>query len=590
MTNYYKAPIDELMFVLDAFGYDELAKMPAYEAFDRETVQALIESSATVFDEVLAPLNKKGDEEGLKWDPETKDVILPDGFREAYKTLVDEGMISITGPAEYDGGGAPEMVRAALGEIMAAANKSFSMAPGLTRDLVSSLMEHGSEEQKDFYVPKLVSGEWSGTMCLTEPQCGTDLGLVTTKAEPQEDGSYKLTGTKIWITFGEHNLTENIIHLVLARLPDAPDGIKGISTFLVPKVVDGDRNPIFCTGLEHKMGIHASPTCVMSLEGATGYMVGEAHKGMRVMFTMMNEARLYVGSEGIALGEAAYQTALAFVNDRRQSRSLNPARRDKDAKADNILVHPDVRRMLLNVKSTTEALRGLGSWISYLLDFSRATDDEERREEAEDLIALLTPIIKSYGTERGVENVSEALQVCGGSGFTTDWNIEQYYRDLRISMIYEGTNHIQALDLVGRKLPMKGGKLLQTFSKEVTATLTEAAKDDRVKHLVGPVQAAAEKLTKTTMSLSGSAMQNPEVVGAVASPYLNMFALVTLGYIWVRMVKYAYDREHPRADTKAKTAHYFMTKVLPEIHTLEAVIDGGLGNIMEFSEEEFATA
>ncbi|MEO0814866.1 MAG: acyl-CoA dehydrogenase family protein, partial [Myxococcota bacterium] len=392
--HYYKAPIDEFMFVLDAFGYEDVSSLEPFEAFDRDTVRALLESTATVLDEQLAPLNRSGDEEGVSWDAETHDVKTPKGFREVYQMMVREGLFGITGPADYDGGGAPESVRCFLAEMMASANKSFSMAPGLTRDLVSALMAHGTDEQKSFYLPKLVSGEWTGTMCLTEPQCGTDLGLLTTKAEPTDDGSYSLNGTKIWITFGEHDLADNIIHLVLARLPDAPAGIKGISTFLVPKFVDGERNSIFCTGLEHKMGIHASPTCVMSLEGAKGFLVGEPHKGMRAMFTMMNEARLYVGLEGVSLAEPAYQTALAYAKDRRQSRSLNPNRRDKDHSADNILVHPDVRRMLLNVKSTNEALRGLGAWIAHEIDIMHGAADADRREEAEDLVALLTPIIK----------------------------------------------------------------------------------------------------------------------------------------------------------------------------------------------------
>ncbi|MEO0460192.1 MAG: acyl-CoA dehydrogenase C-terminal domain-containing protein [Myxococcota bacterium] len=584
--HYYKAPIDEFLFVLDAFGYDELANVEAFEAFDRDTVRALLESTATVFDEKLAPLNRSGDEQGVSWDPDTHDVKTPDGFRAVYQLLVEQGMLSITGPVEHEGGGAPESVRCFLGEIMASANKSFSMAPGLTRDLVSALLEHGSEEQKSFYLPKLVSGEWTGTMCLTEPQCGTDLGLLTTKAEPKDDGSYALTGTKIWITFGEHDLADNIVHLVLGRLPDAPQGIKGISTFLVPKFVDGERNPIYCTGLEHKMGIHASPTCVMSLEGATGFLVGEPHKGMRAMFTMMNEARLYVGLEGVSLGEAAYQTALAFAKDRRQSRSLDATKRDRDHQADNILVHPDVRRMLLNVKSTNEALRGLGAWIAHEIDVSHSTTDSDRKEKAEDLVALLTPIMKSYGTERGFDNVSEALQVCGGAGYTTDWNIEQYLRDMRIAMIYEGTNHIQALDLLGRKLPMKGGQLVRTFAQEVAAMVEQARADERTRELGDGLAQIADVLTQTTAKLATRVQEDAEVVGAVASPYLNLFALTTLAYVWCRMTKHAYDREHPLAETKAKTAHYFVRNVMPQYMGLVSVIEAGASNLMEFDVAE----
>ncbi len=582
----YKAPIRELRFLLEAFGYEEVCKLDRFKDYDLDTAVAVLEQSAQFATSTLLPTNKTGDAQGLKWDPETGAVTTPDGFREAYGKLRDNGYIGINGDAEYGGGGGPELLGIAAGEISASCNKSLAMCPGLTRGLIEALEHHGSEQQKQAYLPNLNSGQWSGTMCLTEPQCGTDLGLVRTKAEPTGD-AYKITGTKIWITFGEHDLTENIIHLVLARLPGAPEGIKGISTFLVPKfTLDGKRNPVKCTGLEHKMGIHGSPTCVIDMEDAEGYLIGEPHKGMRVMFTMMNAARLHVGVEAISGAEIAYQTALAFAKDRRQSRALNPARREKGAKADNILVHPDVRRMLLNQKSTNEAMRGLAYWTAMQIDLSRHSTDEALREEASDLAALLTPIVKSYCTERGTQNISDAMQVCGGSGFTTDWNIEQYYRDTRITMIYEGTNHIQALDLVGRKLPMHGGRLMQRFAGKVTDLIKASAGDERMGYFIDKLKGASKTLTTVTMELAGKGMEDPEIVGAVASNYLNLFALTALSYVWCVQVKKALDEEGAFAQTKVKTARHFMEHILPEYESLVTVIRSGKGEMMEFSVEE----
>jgi len=415
--NNYTPPLSDIRFLFETFEYDELvASMPKFEEFDLETTMGLLEAYSDFCVEQLLPLNGVGDKEGVKYDPSDHSVTLPDGFREAYQGFCENGYVGMPFPPEYGGVGAPVSVATLGGEVLIASNKSFSMCSGLSGALVEAMLEYGNDEQKAYYLEKLISGEWAGTMCLTEPQCGTDLGLLTTKAEPHGD-HYKLTGTKVWITFGEQNLTDNIVHLVLARLPDAPAGIKGISTFLVPKFLeDGTRNPIFCGGTDHKLGIHASPTCVMNLEGAEGWLVGEPHRGMRTMFVMMNVARINVGIEGVALAEAAYQSALAFARDRRQSRSLDPSKQDPSASADNILVHPDVRRMLLNVKSTTEGLRGLVTWIAMNLDIAHHSDDPAAKERAEDLVALFTPIIKSYGSERGFANVSEALQVMGGAG------------------------------------------------------------------------------------------------------------------------------------------------------------------------------
>ncbi len=580
----YRAPLADIRFLLQAFDYaGTVQSIEAFEDFDIDTAMSLLEEYSRYCVEVLLPLNEPGDRQGVTFDPQAHTVTLPDGFREAYQGYAENGYTALPFSPEHGGMGAPYVLSTLASEVMIAANKSFSMCPGLTVGLIDALEVHGTDHQKTHMLPKLISGEWTGTMCLTEPQCGTDLGLLTTKAEVHGD-HYTLTGTKIWITFGEHDLADNIVHLVLARLPDAPPGIKGISTFVVPKVLDdGSRNPIFCGGTDHKMGIHASPTCVMNLEGAEGWLVGEPHRGMRAMFTMMNAARLNVGVEGIALGDAAYQAALQFARDRRQSRSLDAAKQDRDHSADNILVHPDVRRMLLEIKSTTEALRGLVAWIAMCYDEMHNHPDAERREHAGDLVALLTPIIKSYGTERGFDNVSTAMQVCGGAGFTQDWPIEQYLRDLRIALIYEGTNHIQALDLVGRKLPMKGGRLMKRFGEEITTLIRATADDPRMTEFIGPLETEAKRLSETTKAIGAVAMQDAETVGAVASSYLNQFALVTLAYVWARQVRAVLelDQGDPLRRSKLQTARYFFALVLPEAEMYAQKVAVGKGPMVD---------
>jgi len=586
----YKAPVEEMRFQLEAFGYEELARLEALSAYDLETVVAMLEQSGTFMRETLLPTNRAGDQKGLSWDPETGAVTTPEGFKEAYAKMVENGYVGLGAPAEFGGGGAPQTVAALVSEMSTATNKSLCMCPGLTHGLIEALEAHGTEEQKKRWLPNLVTGQWSGTMCLTEPQCGTDLGLIRTKAEPDGD-QYRLTGTKIWITFGEHDLTENIVHFVLARLPDAPPGIKGISVFLVPKItLDGEKNTIKCVGLEHKMGIHGSPTCVMEMENAVGYLVGEPHKGMRSMFTMMNRARLFVGLEGVALGEISYQTALEFAKDRRQSRALDPKKREAEASADNILVHPDVRRMLMDIKSTTEGMRGLSTWVSILLDKSLHHPDEEERQRCDDLVALLTPVIKSYFTERGFQNISDAMQVCGGAGYTQDWSIEQYMRDARIALIYEGTNHIQALDLVGRKLPLHGGRLMQGLANEVTSLIRATKDDPDLQPLVEPLKSASKQLTEVTMELAQKGVEDPEVAGAVASNYLNLFALTALGYAWVRQAQHAKARGDKLARTKLKTARYFLDVVLPERHGYAHKIRAGKAPMMDIEVEELEVA
>ncbi len=588
----YRAPVKEMCFLLETFGFDQLTALERFSAYDMQTVEAMLEQTAAYLTDRLLPLNKVGDEQGLKWDPETGAVTTPDGFKKAYQGLVENGYLGITAPEAFGGGGAPESLGVLIGEMTGACNKSLSMAPGLTRGLVEALIAHGTEAQKDAWLGKLVTGEWTGTMCLTEPQCGTDLGLIRTKAVPVADkeGVYKLSGTKIWITFGEHDLAENIVHLVLARLPEAPEGIKGISCFIVPKVtLDGRKNAIKCVGLEHKMGIHASPTCVMEMEEAEGYMVGVPHKGMRTMFVMMNSARLNVGIEGVALSEIAYQTAFAFAKDRRQSRSLDPAKREEGTAADNILVHPDVRRMLLNVKSTNEGMRALGAWMAILIDLAHHGEGQVK-EEAGDLVALLTPVVKSYFTEQGFENISEAMQVCGGAGYTTDWSIEQYMRDERIAMIYEGTNHIQALDLVGRKLPMNGGRPVRVFAARMGEFMASAARDPAMGEFIAPLKEVSEALHAATAIVAERGMQDPEEAAAIASNYLNVFAYCAMAYIWARQAHACINETSAYHRTKVKTARYFMNRVLPKYKGLMPLIEAGKADMMAFDVEELEVA
>ena len=583
----YDAPLQDMRFNLEAFGYDQLAAIPEYEDYDLESVSAILGEAARLLTEQALPLNRKGDHDGLGFDPKTGDVTTPEGFKALYDSYMEMGLMGISADPEWGGSGAPDIVRVFIAEMATATNKSFSMCPGLTHGLMEALEHFGTREQKAEYLPKLISGEWAGTMCLTEPQAGTDLGILTTKAVPDGD-SYLLTGTKIWITFGEHDLSDNIVHLVLARLPDAPRGTKGISTFMVPKFnADGTRNGITCGGLEHKMGIKASPTCVMNMEDARGYLIGEPHKGMRTMFVMMNAERLGVGLEGVALGEIAYQTALAFAKDRRQSRALDPARREQGVSADNILVHPDVRRMLANIKATNEPMRGLITWGGILVGLAKSHPDAQVREDSGDLLALLTPIVKSYCTERGFWNTSEAMQICGGSGYTTDWSIEQYMRDCRIAMIYEGTNHIQALDLVGRKLPAKGGRAVRLFAGLVTDVIREHGSDPEMAEHIEALKDSSKQLNEVTMALATKGPGDPEVIGASASNYLNLFALTALGYVWIKQLAAAKGRTGAFYESKRKTANYFFKMILPERHTLGALIGEGKDAIMALEADDF---
>ena len=584
-TVHYEAPLKDIAFQLKAFGYDDVAALDDFEDYDFETAMGVLNDVSEFLVEKWLPTNAIGDRVGVQYNPGDQSVSLPPGFKEAYDKYVETGYLAIGYPVEYDGEGAPHMLSLMIGEMQIATNKSLSMCPGLSHGLISSLKEFGTQEQKDTWMPKLVSGEWAGTMCLTEPQAGTDLGLVYTTAVPKENGSYNLNGSKIWITFGEHDLTDNIIHLVLARLPDAPPGIKGISTFIVPKFkLDGTRNGIYCSGVDHKMGIHGSPTCVMSMDDAEGYLIGEPHKGMRCMFVMMNEARLSVGLEGLSLSEASYQEALYFAQNRRQSRSLNRERREMDHEADTILVHPDVRRQLLRIRSTTEAMRGLACYAAKHIDFSHHHSDQKQRKKSDDIVELLTPIIKSFFTDRGFLNTSDAMQVCGGIGYTQEMSIEQHMRDIRIAPIYEGTNHVQALDLVGRKLPK--GKIF-AFAAEYQGLVATCKKIEELSEFIAPCEEAFKLLTELSTYLQANGMKDPEIVGAVASEYLNVFGYATFAFSWLHQARAALEMNHDLSKQKIKLARFFFRHVFPEIYSHAAIVRSGKDAIMDFDADEF---
>lgn len=586
----YTPPVEDMTFVLKALNYDEnLTSITAFEDYDLETATSILDQIGQFAVSELLPLNAVGDRNGLTFNDDLS-VNMPPGFVDAYARYVETGFGSLCENPDYGGMGAPYTLSLLANEILLATNKSFSMCQGLTQHLLHALNAYGTEWQKDTFLEKLTTGEWSGTMCLTEPQCGTDLGLITTRAQPNEDGTYAVTGNKIWITFGEHDMTDNIIHFVLARIPGAPAGIKGISAFLVPKVnLDGSINGVQCGGLEHKMGINGSPTCVMNFDNAKAYLVGEPHKGMKSMFVMMNAARLGVGIEGQALGEIAYQSAVAFARDRRQSRAMDPALREPNTAADTILVHPDVRRMLLNIRSTNEGLRALSAYIAMHYDIAHHHSDDATRERSEELVALLTPIMKSYGSERGFWNTSEAMQVMGGAGYTQDWPVEQHFRDARIALIYEGTNHIQALDLVGRKLPQKGGQLFMRYIEEVQQFTASAAQQPELAAYVNALEAETSRLTALTQSLGRGAMEDRSLAGAVGSAYLNLFALNTLTLMWGKMAQHALQLPTSDSTRKAKliTGQYFLDVVLAEADGYARQIKSGCSSMMDMPADLF---
>jgi len=593
----YQAPLREMRFVLyELLDAGELCRLPGYEQATPELIDAVLEEAAKLCERELFPLNLPGDAEGCHF--ENGVVRTPKGFKEAYRIYVDGGWTALSCHPEYGGQGMPHTVASLVQEMICSANLSFGIYPLLSHGAYNALYRHATEELKQLYLPKLADGSWSGTMCLTEPQCGTDLGLVRTKAVPAADGSYRITGTKMFISAGEHDLTENIVHLVLAKLPDTPPGTKGISLFLVPKFLPtgdgrpGASNGVTCGAIEHKMGIKASATCVMNFDDATGWLVGKPHGGMRAMFTMMNGARLGVGIQGLGVGTTAYQSAVAYAKERRQGQSL-AKRGVASAGADPIIVHPDVRRMLLECRAINEAARALACWVGLLSDRAERHPDPKEREAADDLVALLTPVIKAALTDHAVEAANNALQVLGGHGYIHEWGVEQLARDARITQVYEGTNGIQALDLVGRKLGQDAGRLLRRFFHPVSAWLAAHADDAALAPYVGPTAKAFGRLQQATLFVAQRGMARPEEAGAAATDYLKLFSLVAFAFMWCRMAEVAYAKL-PNAEAEAgfyqaklAVGAFFMARVLPRHAShFQAAMAGG-ETLMQLPEEAF---
>lgn len=593
----YNPPLRDMQFVLHELLHvaDELKMLPAHAEVDEDTINAVLEEGGKFAAEVIAPLNLSGDAEGCVLDKTTHEVKAPKGFKEAYAQYVEGGWPALSCDPEFGGQGLPVVVNNAFYEMLNSANQAWTMYPGLSHGAYEALHAHGTPEQKQLYLPKLTSGVWTGTMCLTEPHCGTDLGLLRSKAEPQADGTYKITGQKIFISAGEHDLAENIVHLVLARLPDAPAGSKGISLFVVPKFnvkADGslgERNAIYCGGLEHKMGIHGNATAQMVLDGAVGTMVGQPNKGLQAMFVMMNAARLGVGNQSLGLTEVAYQNAVAYAKDRIQMRALSGPKAP-DKAADPIIVHPDVRKMLLTARAYAEGGRALTGYVALQLDKALSSDDADERKACEDEVALLTPIIKAFITDNGWIATSHCMQVFGGHGFIHEWGMEQFVRDSRINMIYEGTNTIQALDLLGRKILANNGAVLKKFGKKIAEFVEEEGTNEAMQEFINPLADIGDKVTKLTTEIGMKAFQNPDEVGAAAVDYLRVVGHLTFAYMWARMARLALDKKDsgdPFYTAKLSTARFYFAKLLPETAGLIRTCRAGLSSLMEMDEALF---
>lgn len=591
----YHPPLRDYQFIYnELLDPKRIQALPGCEEFDSELVGSVLEEAGKLCAEVLFPLNRSGDEEGCSFSD--GEVRTPAGFKEAYQQFAEDGWSGIACDPEHGGQGLPNAVTLMVEEMTCAANLSFGLYPGLSHGAYNAIEVHGTEELKQLYLPKLAEGAWTGTMCLTEPHSGTDLGLLRTRAVPQEDASYKITGTKIFISAGEHDLTENIVHLVLARLPDAPAGIKGISLFVVPKFLPdangevGERNAVVCGAIEHKMGIKASSTCVLNFDDATGWLVGQPHKGMRAMFTMMNTARLGVGLQGVGIADIAYQNAVTYARERLQGRSLKGAK-SPDKPADSLLVHPDVRRMLLTQRAYVEGTRALGSWIASEIDIYQRSSDKAEAQAAEDLVALLIPVFKSFGTDIGFECANMGMQVYGGHGYIREHGMEQFVRDARIAQIYEGTNGIQALDLVGRKLPAHTGRYLRRFFHPVAAYIEAHQQDAQLAEFIQPLAKAFGRLQRASGWIAQAGLGNPEQAGAAASDYLRLFGLTALAYLWTRMAEISLQKldgeERRFYQAKIDTARFYMQRLLPQSGGLFSAILTGSDSIMAFDDEAF---
>jgi hypothetical protein len=594
----YAAPLEDMRFILnDVLDIKAYANLPGFADASPDVLDAILEESGKFASEVLHPLNGVGDSEGCK-RADDGSVTTPKGFKEAYKTFAEGGWTGLSADPDYGGQGLPGLVGLACSEMVSSANMAFGMYPGLAHGAYSALHHHGTDEQKALYLPKMVTGEWTGTMNLTEPHSGTDLGLMRTKAVPQGDGSYKISGSKIWISAGEHDLADNIIHLVLAKIPGGPDGIKGVSLFVVPKFLVnadgslGERNSLVCGGLEEKMGIHGNSTCVMNYDEATGWLVGEEHKGMRAMFTMMNEARLGVALQGVAIAEVAYQNAADYARERLQGRSISGPKAP-DQPADPIIVHPDVRRMLMEQRAFTEGARALLLWAGLHADLANVHPEESVREKGDDYMGLLTPVLKAYFTDMGLRSTVNAQQVYGGSGYTREMGVEQFVRDARITMVYEGANGIQALDLVGRKLAQNGGRALQTFLQDVGGYAKDLKDDDDLGDYARSVIGSVKAIEEATGFLMENALQDPDEAGAASYDFLYLTAYAAMGYIWLQMMQKAAACKSEGAgnpdfhDAKLTTGRFFFERMMPDYHGHLAKLKAGGASMMALDAEAF---
>ena len=595
----YKAPVQDVMFLLnDVFQIERYNNLPGFADATPDLIEAIVSEGAKLCEEVFQPVNLSGDKEGCTRHPDGS-VTTPKGYRAAYDAYREGGWLGLPVPEEFGGQGLPSTLNAVMQEFLSSSNLALGMYPGLTQGAVAAMLEHCSQEQKELYLPKMISGEWTGTMNLTEPHCGTDLGLLKTKAVPNGDGSYAITGTKIFISSGEHDMADNIIHLVLARIEGAPMGTKGITLFVVPKFMvnaDGSlgaRNQVSCGSIEHKMGIHGNSTCVMNYDGATGWIVGHENKGLNAMFVMMNEARLAVGIQGLGCSEVAYQNAVAYAKDRRQGRALTGVA-EPDKPADTLMVHPDVRRNLMSIRAFNEAARALVLWTALKADVAHRSSDAAERQAADDHMGLMTPVIKGVLTDVGFDNTVKAQQMFGGHGYVEEWGMSQFVRDARIAMIYEGANGVQAMDLVGRKLGRDGGRAIMAFFGEVGQFCQDNASDEAMKPYVGPLGAALQQLQGATMWFMQNAMAKPNNAGAGAHDYMHLFGLVVLGYMHAKMARVALDKlkagangSTERMNAKLVTARFFMERSLPEAAAHVARIQTGADMTMAFTAEQF---